>query len=71
MCSGFFLLISFCYINVQSYQPGYIAPPPRPRPEETTIDIGQILLFNMLERFRSQKEKDSHFKMINRNDINT
>ncbi|KAM7487434.1 hypothetical protein LguiB_024918 [Lonicera macranthoides] len=29
-----------CEICHQSYQPGYIAPPPRPRPEETTIDIG-------------------------------
>ncbi|XP_076885311.1 uncharacterized protein LOC143534789 [Bidens hawaiensis] len=29
-----------CEICHQSYQPGYIAPPPRPRLEETTIDIG-------------------------------
>ncbi|KAK3002329.1 hypothetical protein RJ639_021584 [Escallonia herrerae] len=29
-----------CEICHQPYQPGYIAPPPRPRPEETTIDIG-------------------------------
>ncbi|KAJ0828841.1 putative E3 ubiquitin-protein ligase MARCH [Helianthus annuus] len=29
-----------CEICHQPYQPGYIAPPPRPRLEETTIDIG-------------------------------
>lgn len=29
-----------CEICHQPYQPGYIAPPPRPHPEETTIDIG-------------------------------
>ncbi|KAL3032789.1 hypothetical protein AAZX31_02G101900 [Glycine max] len=29
-----------CEICHQPYQPGYTAPPPRPNPEETTIDIG-------------------------------
>ncbi|KAF7809122.1 E3 ubiquitin-protein ligase MARCH3 [Senna tora] len=29
-----------CEICHQPYQPGYTAPPPRPHPEETTIDIG-------------------------------
>ncbi|KAL1317603.1 hypothetical protein HN51_069662 [Arachis hypogaea] len=29
-----------CEICHQPYQPGYTAPPPRPQPEETTIDIG-------------------------------
>ncbi|KAL2349244.1 hypothetical protein Fmac_003244 [Flemingia macrophylla] len=29
-----------CEICHQPYQPGYTAPPPRPSPEETTIDIG-------------------------------
>ena len=31
---------SFCACNSQPYQPDYTAPPPRPQPEETTIDIG-------------------------------
>ncbi|RDX83689.1 putative E3 ubiquitin ligase SUD1, partial [Mucuna pruriens] len=29
-----------CEICHKSYEPGYTAPPPRPPPEETTIDIG-------------------------------
>ncbi|KAK7317988.1 hypothetical protein RJT34_02671 [Clitoria ternatea] len=29
-----------CEICHKSYEPGYTAPPPRPQPEETTIDIG-------------------------------
>ncbi|XP_028762080.1 uncharacterized protein LOC114720586 [Neltuma alba] len=29
-----------CEICHQPYQPGYTAPPPRPQPDETTIDIG-------------------------------
>ncbi|CAL5188749.1 unnamed protein product [Lathyrus oleraceus] len=29
-----------CEICHQPYQPGYTAPPPRPNPEETTIEIG-------------------------------
>lgn len=29
-----------CEICHKSYEPDYIAPPPRPHPEETTIDIG-------------------------------
>ncbi|XP_058744464.1 uncharacterized protein LOC131617102 [Vicia villosa] len=29
-----------CEICHKSYEPGYTAPPPRPHPEETTIDIG-------------------------------
>ncbi|OIW04758.1 hypothetical protein TanjilG_08641 [Lupinus angustifolius] len=29
-----------CEICHQPYQPGYTAPPPRPNPDETTIDIG-------------------------------
>ncbi|XP_061345829.1 uncharacterized protein LOC133291569 [Gastrolobium bilobum] len=29
-----------CEICHKPYQPGYTAPPPRPQPEETTIDIG-------------------------------
>lgn len=29
-----------CEICHKPYQPGYTAPPPRPHPEETTIDIG-------------------------------
>ena len=34
----FFFL--FMHLTLQPYQPGYTAPPPRPNPEETTIDIG-------------------------------
>ncbi|XP_028219388.1 uncharacterized protein LOC114401161 isoform X2 [Glycine soja] len=29
-----------CEICHKSYEPGYTAPPPRPQPEETTLDIG-------------------------------
>jgi len=34
------VISSFSACNTQPYQPGYTAPPPRPNPEETTIDIG-------------------------------
>ncbi|KAJ0490851.1 putative E3 ubiquitin-protein ligase MARCH [Helianthus annuus] len=45
-----------CEICHQPYQPGYIAPPPRARLEETTIDIGQ----------KKKKKKKKTGRFINR-----
>lgn len=41
------IVLSFCACNSQSYEPGYTAPPPRPHPEETIIDIGYAETFNL------------------------
>ncbi|XP_024994062.1 uncharacterized protein LOC112527577 [Cynara cardunculus var. scolymus] len=49
-----------CEICHQPYQPGYVAPPPRPCLEETTIDIGGAWQISEAERQYLEAEYDDY-----------
>lgn len=42
ICCSYVWVFYLFVVNVQPYQPGFVAPPPQPCLEETTIDIGYI-----------------------------
>nr|XP_043608362.1 uncharacterized protein LOC122580157 [Erigeron canadensis] len=49
-----------CEICHQPYQPGYVAPPPRPCLEETTIDIGGAWQISEADRQYLEAEYDDY-----------
>ncbi|KAL4569519.1 hypothetical protein LXL04_025158 [Taraxacum kok-saghyz] len=49
-----------CEICHQPYQPGYIAPPPRPCMDETTIDIGEAWQISEADRQYLEAEYDDY-----------